>query len=65
MLLIVFSQKSKDQDPGLFSVCGFSLVPSMYLLFMSFCAKLHVHAVQIWTHEGRQRLRCEYVKGLT
>jgi hypothetical protein len=60
----VFAQKSKDQDLGLFYVCGLSLVPSMCLLFSSFCAKLHVHAVQIWTHEGRQRLGLWMCKGI-
>ena len=65
MLLIVFPQKSKGQDLDLCSVCGFSLVPSMYLLFTSFYAKLHVHAVQIWTREGRQRFACESLKELT
>ena len=64
VLLNVFPQKSKDQDLGLFSFCGFSLVPSFCLLFTSFCAKLHVHAAQIWTQEGRQRL-CQWVcKGI-
>jgi hypothetical protein len=54
--LIVFPQQSQDQDLGLFSVCGFSLVPSFYLLFTSFRAKLHAHALQIWTQEGRLRI---------
>ena len=64
VLLIVFPQKSKDQDLGLFFICGFSLVPSLCLLFMSFCAKLHVHAVQIWTLEGRQRLCLWVCRGI-